>query len=159
MWKGPRSVILIDLDRDGNRDLAVANLQGSSISLIFRDTSGIFTLRDSISTIHKAPHAIAAGDFNEDGILDAITANRDSNTVGIFLGNGTGGFNSPTFLPSGVGPRWIAVADFNEDEHADFAVTNRNDDNVTVYLGDGTGKFVKKRRLLHRGRTGSCSSR
>jgi len=141
--KGPRSVILIDLDRDGNRDLAVANIQGSTISLIFRDNSGNFSLQDSIFTIHKAPHAIVSGDFNEDGLLDAITANRDSNTVGVFLGDGTGGFGSPTFFPTGNGPRWIAVADFNEDDHADIAVTNRDDDNVTVFLGDGTGSFVK----------------
>ena len=141
--KGPRSVILIDLDRDGNRDLAVANIQGSTISLIFRDNSGIFSLQDSIATIHKAPHAIVAGDFNEDGLLDAVTANRDSNSVGIFLGDGAGGFSSPAFFPTGKGPRWIAVADFNEDGHADIAVTNRDDDNVTVLLGDGAGSFVK----------------
>ena len=74
---GPRSAILVDLDRDGNRDLAVANIRGSTISLLSGDGSGSFTLQDSIATIHKAPHAIASGDFNEDGLLDAVTANRD----------------------------------------------------------------------------------
>jgi len=140
---GPRSVVLIDLDRDGNRDLAVANIRGSTISLIFGDGSGVFTLQDSISTIHKAPHAIATGDFNEDGVLDVVTANRDSHTVGLFLGDGDGGFLPPTFFPTGNGPRWIGVADFNEDGHSDLAVTNRDDDNITVLLGDGKGAFMK----------------
>ena len=140
---GPRSVILIDLDRDGNRDLAVANIRGSTVSLLFGDGSGSFMLRDSVATIERAPHAIASADFNEDGLPDAVTANRDGNTVSVFLGNGTGGFLPPTFLATGKGPRWIAIADFNEDMHADLAVTNRDDDNVTVFLGDGDGGFEK----------------
>ncbi len=140
---GPRSAILIDLDRDGNRDLAVANIRGSTILLLSGDGSGSFTPQGSIATIHKAPHAIASGDFNEDGFLDAVTANRDSNTVSVFMGDGTGGFLTPTFFATGAGPRWIAIADFNEDMHIDLAVTNRDDDNVTVLLGDGDGNFMK----------------
>ena len=139
---GPRSAILIDLDRDGHRDLAVANIRGSSISLLFGDGLGAFMLLDSLDTGHKAPHAIASGDFNEDGIVDAVTANRDSHTVALFLGDGEGGFLAPTFFATGQGPRWIVVADFNEDEHADLAVTNRDDDSVSVLLGDGSGNFV-----------------
>ena len=139
---GPRSAIFVDLDRDGNRDLAVANIRGSNISLLFGDGFGSFTLRDSITTVHKAPHAIASGDFNEDGFPDLVTANRDSHTVALFLGDGTGGLVGPTFFATGMGPRWIAVADFNEDEHADLAVTNRDDDNVSILLGDGNGNFA-----------------
>ncbi len=140
--EGPRAVVLIDLDRDGNRDLAVSNLFGSTISLIFGDGNGNFTLQGSIATIHKAPHAIAAGDFNEDGIRDVVTANRDSNSVALFLGDGLGGLLPPTFFTVGNGPRWIAVHDFNDDTHSDLAVTNRDDDNITILLGDGSGNFV-----------------
>jgi|GEM_PF-3999378 len=137
--KGPRSAILIDLNRDGHRDLAVANIKGSTISLLFGGGTGTFELRDSIATLHKAPHDIISGDFNGDGILDAVTANRDSNTVGLFLGDGKGSFSTPSFFNTGSGPRWMAVADFNEDGHSDLAVTNRDDDNVTIFHGDGTG--------------------
>ena len=42
---GPRSAILVDLDRDGNRDLAVANIRGSTISLISGTGTGSFTLQ------------------------------------------------------------------------------------------------------------------
>ena len=75
----------------------------------------------------------------KDGLLDAVTANRDSNTISVFIGDGAGSFLVPTFFATGRGPRWIAIADFNEDGHADFAVTNRDDDTVTVLLGDGKG--------------------
>ena len=140
--EGPRSAVLIDLDRDGVRDLVVANLLGSTISLIYGDESGTFTLQESIPSVHKAPHAIALGDFDEDGLLDFVTANRDDNTVGIFLNDGVGSFLMPSFIATGDGPRWIAVADFNEDDHADLAVTNRGSDDVTILLGDGTGGFT-----------------
>lgn len=140
--EGPRAIVLIDLDRDGNRDLAVSNLFGSTISLIFGDGNGNFTLQDSIATIHKAPHAIASGDFNEDGIRDVVTANKDSSSVALFLGDGFGGLLPPTFFTVGNGPRWIAVQDFNDDKHSDLAVTNRDDDNITILLGDGSGNFV-----------------
>ncbi|MCH7886472.1 MAG: T9SS type A sorting domain-containing protein [Candidatus Marinimicrobia bacterium] len=139
---GPRSAVLIDLDRDGVRDLVVANLIGSTISMIYGDKSGSFTLRDSIPSVHKAPHAIALGDFDENGLFDFVTANRDGNTVGIFLNDGAGSFLTPSFITTGDGPRWIAVADFNEDSHADLAVTNRGSDDVTVLLGNGSGGFT-----------------
>ena len=138
---GPRSAILVDLNRDGNRDLAVANINGSTISLLFGDGLGAFMLQDSLITVHKAPHAIASGDFNEDGVVDAVTANRDAHTVALFLGDSEGGFLAPTFFETGLGPRWIAVADFDDDGHADLAVTNRDDDNVSILLGDGYGNF------------------
>ncbi|TFB10904.1 T9SS type A sorting domain-containing protein [Candidatus Marinimicrobia bacterium MT.SAG.3] len=138
---GPRSAVLIDLDRDGVRDLVVANLIGSTISMIYGDEYGSFTLIDGISSVHKAPHAIAVGDFDENGLFDFITANRDDNTIGIFLNDGAGSFLPPSFITTGDGPRWIAVADFNEDNHSDLAVTNRTSDDVTILLGDGSGGF------------------
>jgi len=140
---GPRSAILIDLNRDGNSDLAVANILGSTLSFIFGDGTGAFTSQGGVDAVDQAPHAIASGDFNEDGLPDAVTANRDSDTIGVFLGDGVGGFLTPTFFATGMGPRWIAIADFNEDNHADLAITNRDDDNLTVLLGDGNGSFVK----------------
>ena len=140
--KGPRAIALLDLNRDGRRDLAVANIQGSNISLLLGLGDGSFSVGDSIATVHKAPHAIISADFDEDGVLDLVTANRDSHSVALFLGDGEGGFRAPVFFPTGQGPRWIAVADFDEDEHADLAVTNRDDGNVTILLGDGRGSFT-----------------
>lgn len=138
---GPRAAVLFDLNRDGNRDLAVVSLFDSTISLILGDGMGTFTRLRNVDVTQLAPHGIATGDFNEDGILDLVTANRDSNTMGLFLADGQGGLRDPTIFATGKGPRWIAVADFNEDNHADLAITNRDDDNVTIMLGDGLGGF------------------
>ncbi|CAF5147520.1 unnamed protein product, partial [Rotaria sp. Silwood1] len=42
----------------------------------------------------SSPWAIAVGDFNNDTILDIVTANHGNDTVGIFLGWGSGSFSS-----------------------------------------------------------------
>ncbi|MCH8011502.1 MAG: VCBS repeat-containing protein [Candidatus Marinimicrobia bacterium] len=139
---GPRSAIFIDMDLDGNADLAVVNLFGSNISLIYGDGTGSFTLQDSVAVMHKSPHNINYADFNGDNVFDVITVNRDSNTIGVFFGDGTGGLLSPTFYSTGSSPRWIAIADFNEDTLFDLAVTNHGDDNFTIFLGDSNGNFV-----------------
>ena len=72
----------------------------------------------------SAPVAIATGDFNGDGLLDAVVANQNSNTVTVLLGNASGGFTPATASPFKVGtaPLSVAVADFNGDGHADLAV-------------------------------------
>ena len=38
----------------------------------------------------QSPQAVTAADFNSDGVADLAIANRDSGTVSIFTGDGTG---------------------------------------------------------------------
>jgi hypothetical protein len=89
-----------------------------------------------------APDSVAVGDFNGDGIPDLAVANRDSNTVTVLLGNGTGGFAPAPGSPIAVGsaPLSIAVADFNGDGKLDLAVANSA--SVTILLGNGNGAFT-----------------
>jgi hypothetical protein len=37
---------------------------------------------------------VIAADFNKDGMLDVVTANRGSSTVTVYLGNGNGTFQA-----------------------------------------------------------------
>ena len=68
---------------------------------------------------------MAVGDFNGDGKLDLAVANYSSNTVGMLLGNGAGGFAAATtFSSGGTNPVSLAVGDFNGDGKLDLAVAN-----------------------------------
>lgn len=89
----------------------------------------------------SAPFSVATGDFNCDGISDLAVANSGGNTVGVFLGNGDGTFQSQVPYAAGAGAYAVAVGDFNDDGNLDLAVTNFSANTVSILLGNGDGTF------------------
>lgn len=83
---------------------------------------------------------IAVADFNNDGLLDFVVADRGSNKAFVYLNrtnllfqsvNGTTGYASPT--------AWgVDVGDMNGDGYADFVIGNRDfgDPQVNVYISN-----------------------
>lgn len=88
------------------------------------------------------PHSIAATDLNGDRTIDLAVANYDSDSVAIRLGDGAGGFGSPSSIPVGDGPLGLAAGDLNGDGETDLAVANADSDDLTILLGDGDGGFA-----------------
>ncbi|HYW43395.1 MAG TPA: FG-GAP-like repeat-containing protein [Bryobacteraceae bacterium] len=100
-----------------------------------------FTVAPAYAVGSSTPAGLAAGDFNGDGKLDLVVANRDSTSVSILLNNGSGGFRPPLNYLAGSLPQSVVVADFNGDGKADFAVANTGSNSVWIYLGNGDGTF------------------
>ena len=141
----PHSVVRGDFDGDGILDLAVANSASNTVTILRGNGSGGFTqFTGSPVAVGAGPESLAVGDFNGDGILDLVVANRNSNAVSILLGNGSGGFSNATGSPVAVGsnPLWVAVGDFNGDGIADLATANLNNNNVSLLRGNGSGGFA-----------------
>lgn len=136
----PRSVAVGDFNGDGNLDLATANFDGNSVSVLLGNGSGGFG-PSATFFVGSAPQSVVTGDFNLDGKLDLATANQDSNNVSVLLGNGNGGFAVASHYLAGASPRNIAVGDYNLDGSLDLAVANYASGNVSVLLGDGSGMF------------------
>jgi Ca2+-binding RTX toxin-like protein len=133
-----------DFNHDGKLDLAVANSQSDTISVLLGKGDGTF--RQSQQLFDPAgPGSVAVGDFNGDGKLDLVTANSQSNDVAVFLGNGDGTFqDKPSIFDAGIGPTSVAVGDFNGDGKQDLAVANALDfGKVNVLLGNGDGSYQK----------------
>jgi hypothetical protein len=154
-----------DFFRRGFLDLAVANENDSTVTILEGNGNGTFSVQGSYPTATDRdikdfpdPVAIAVGDFNGDGFPDLAIVNsyseaamadynfRGSALVAVLLGNGDGSFQSP--LETGVGAAdeggyglGMAVADFNGDHNLDLAVTNNYDGNVYILTGNGDGSF------------------
>ncbi|MFL5732370.1 MAG: FG-GAP repeat domain-containing protein [Chloroflexia bacterium] len=141
----PAWIVAGDFNRDGNADLATANAASNNISVLLGNGSGGFGGATNFGLAGgTTPSAIAAGDFNRDGIADLVTANFNSgnpSNISVLLGSGGGGFGGANNFPVGSGPSSVAVGDFNRDGNPDLAVGNQSGNNVSVLLGNGSGSF------------------
>lgn len=148
----PRDMALGDFNGDGVLDIAVASggtTNGVSI-LLGTSTLGIPDGGFSAATVYPGggtnPFGVVTADFNGDGILDVALANRDSDTVTVLLGTGTGGvgdggFGAPVSYDVLEQPVKIVAADFNANGIIDLATANELSNNVGIMLGVGDGTF------------------
>jgi hypothetical protein len=139
----PFSVATGDFNGDGKLDLAVANSNSDTVSILLGTGAGGFGAKTDFGT-GAGPFSVVVGDFNGDGKLDLATANANSDSVSVLLGAGTGSFGSKTDFGAGGAPRSIAVGDFNRDGHLDLAIANANSSTISILLGTGTGGFGAK---------------
>jgi hypothetical protein len=142
-------VVIGDFNGDGKLDLAVANEQGSSVSVLLGNGDGTFQTAVNY-VVGNAPVSVAVEDFNGDGKLDLVVANECGNdptcqsnngTYSVLLGNGDGTFQVAANYSAGTELGALAAGDFNGDGKLDFAVANYGSANLSVYLGNGNGAF------------------
>jgi len=138
-------------------DLASA---GTAVVTVFNPTpagglsnSAFFHITNSLGTVAfvrtdfatgTAPRAVTTADFNSDVKLDLATANANSNTVSILLGNGDGTFGPKSDHATGQRPFSLTSGDFNGDQAPDLAIANFDASTVSILLGVGNGTFLPK---------------
>lgn len=144
----PEGMVAMDFNGDGKLDLAVTSSNTNSpanyvVTILLGNGDGTFAVGNSYPTGNN-DIAIAAGDFNGDGVPDLAIANHYDDTVTILLGNGDGTFTAATGSPvaTGSGPFAIVAGDFNNDGNLDLATADYSVDTVTVFLGNGNGTFT-----------------
>ncbi len=141
----PIAVVVGDFNRDGIQDIATANYEGNSLTVLLGNGSGGFsTAPGSPVAVGASPTFLSAGDFNGDGITDLAATDGSSGTVSVLLGNGLGGFSPAPNSPFSVGsePFSLAVADLNGDGISDLVASNYGSGTFTALLGNGLGGFA-----------------
>jgi hypothetical protein len=131
------AIAMADFNGDGNLDLAVPAVNGSTnfVSIFLGDGAGNFSVFTNLPLFVSTYYVVVA-DFNNDGKLDVAFSQADR--ISVRLGNGLGGFSGPVDFFGGMSSAG-AVGDFDNDGNADLAIRSRGA--VSIILGDGTGGF------------------
>jgi hypothetical protein len=148
-----------DFNGDGNEDLAVLNFGGTNggpgdILLMLGNSNGTF--QSPIATpAGNGPYAIAVGDFNRDGKLDAVVADYKfgDNKISLLLGNGNGTFQPLVNYATSSSPSSLAVGDLNADGRLDVVVAENDlyHPAISVFMGKGDGTLQARKDTAFNG--------
>jgi hypothetical protein len=137
------SVALGDVDGDGDLDAFVGNY-GQEDLLYLNGGTGVFTdvTATNLPALSDNTHAVALGDVDGDGDLDAFVGNFGQNRL--YLNGGTGVFTdvTATNLPGLFGvTAAVALGDVDGDGDLDAFVGKYGQQDL-LYLNGGTGVFA-----------------
>lgn len=138
-----------DLDGDGLADLATADYDARTLTVLRGDGEGYFCSRCTIGPLTGLGHpgSLIIADLNHDPFLDIAVASDVGADGGdqalVFLGNGslcpphTGSFPS-----GGSGTLYISTADLTGEGNLDLVLSNTGSGTITILPGDGLGGFT-----------------
>ncbi|MGI4870772.1 MAG: FG-GAP-like repeat-containing protein [Janthinobacterium lividum] len=150
VYSQPLDIAVADVNGDGRPDLVTANQYSDAAGVLLGQASGGFAAVTAYSTgANSQPSSIAVADVNGDGRPDLVTANYGTHTVGVLLGQASGGFAAVTAYSTGANsqPSSIAVADVNLDGKPDLVTANNNTNDVSVLLNT-TPAYLPTRAAL-----------
>ncbi len=139
-------VVAADFDADGDADIATANWDDGSITVLSNGGRGTFSSRVTID-VPAGPQALAASDLNADDLSDLVVVSSIDGTVSVLLGNLQGGFAARRDYAVGLEPVTVQVLDFDADGDNDVLVGNRASRDVAVLINDGEGELSLSQRV------------
>ncbi|MCA8914659.1 MAG: VCBS repeat-containing protein [Planctomycetes bacterium] len=99
---------------------------------------GTFTAGTNVA-VGQSPRGIDSADFNNDGNIDVVTADQDTDTVSVMLGDGTGALGTASSISLTNSGYTVCACDTNNDGKIDIVVGKGG--GLSVMLGNGNGTF------------------
>ncbi len=142
-----RTVAGGDLNGDGRPDLATANYNNGTISVLLNTTAlgaslPSFTVHQEFSVDTK-PTDIQFGDLNKDGKLDVLVTTRFQSSLSVLINSTLPDADSATFtsfqrIATQSDPLFLAVGDLNRDGLLDLATTSDSSDVLALVTNTTT---------------------
>lgn len=143
-----REIDTIDGDGDGDRDVVVAGSSGGRGGVFYLENVGAGTFAAPTffaASLSSVENHVVAGDFDNDGRPDLLTASGAD--VRVWLGSGNGIFQPPLASSLGAGgTNHVTVADFDRDGNLDVAASSYGStfrgEILAIAFGYGDGDFA-----------------
>jgi subtilisin family serine protease len=172
----PNLMARLQLDGSTGDDIVLTDVARNRTILLRNDTAvpGFpFFTKVGECTSNAAPQGVAAADFNDDGTDDWAVANKNTDIVQVFTGDGVGascpGSTQIGNIQPAKKPVALAICDVTNaagtgapDGYNDLVILDQGDAtvqaNVVVFAGTGTGVFSKSPQPVTQISSGSTAN-
>jgi len=145
----PTAIVASDFDLDGALDVAVANDNSNTLTVLYGDGAGGFLLSTSTLALiggDTSPVSVAAGDFDMDGDDDLATVAFGANMLSVFENKRALKFpDPPSRFDATLRPLFVGTGDVNRDGKVDLAIAAEG---VRVQAGQGGLTFTSSEDLV-----------
>lgn len=140
----PQAITFGDLNKDGHKDMVVANRAAGTIQVFINDGNGNFTQPFAPMATGLQPESVVIADVNNDGIPDVLVACNGSDAVFVHRNIGGGQLAAGTKIDvNAKGPHQVVAVDMDGDSNVDFVTVNQYGNSVSVFVDPtGDGNFV-----------------
>jgi RHS repeat-associated protein len=132
---------IMDYNHDGILDIIMVF---NNFAVLLGNGDGTFRPFQIVSMFGTILEQVKFGDFNNDGITDIVTKERNRYPLYIYFGNSDGTYRSSIMYNPGVQSWRYLFGDFNNDGNTDIVTMNYNIFCVSVILGNGNGTFLPR---------------